>query len=64
MTGLDLNRFMSPFVDWGFNSDWIQKMVTLFGCRIEQLSIKYLGLPLGVHYKQSKHWKHVVHKMK
>lgn len=46
MTPLDINFFKSSLVSWEGNVSWVERMSSLLGCRLENLLITYLGMPL------------------
>ncbi|XP_042969900.1 uncharacterized protein LOC122302626 [Carya illinoinensis] len=41
----------------------VDSMTTILGCKISHLPMKYLGLPLGAHYKSISIWNDVLEKM-
>lgn len=54
MTGLEVNYEKSSLVSWNSKCPWVEEMAGIIGCKVEKLSITYLGLPLGVSGKNSK----------
>lgn len=60
MTGLEVNYSKSSFVSWGVNSNWVRDMGSILGCKVENLPISYLGMPLGISYKSKKAWEPVI----
>jgi hypothetical protein len=41
----------------------VDRLVSIFGCRVTRLPMKYLGLPLGAPYKSTTIWNGIVETM-
>jgi hypothetical protein len=41
----------------------VDRLASIFGCRVASLPMKYLGLPLGTPYKSTTIWNDIVEKM-
>jgi hypothetical protein len=60
--GLKTNLSKSEIVPIGNLGD-VADLATILGCGVASLPMKYLGLPLGAHYKASTIWSGIIEKM-
>jgi len=59
---LKINFSKSKIVPVGNVGD-VEGLASILGCGVASLPIKYLGLPLGAHYKASTIWSSIIEKI-
>jgi hypothetical protein len=62
VSGLKINLSKSEIVPIGDVGD-VRGLASILGCGVASLPMKYLGLPLGAHYKASAIWSGIIEKM-
>jgi len=60
---LKINLLKFEIVPVGDEGD-VEGLVSILGCGVASLPIKYLGLPLAAQYKASNIWSSIIEKMK
>jgi hypothetical protein len=59
VSGLKINLSKSEIVPVGDVGD-VEGLASILGCGVALLPMKYLGLPLGTHYKASTIWSDII----
>jgi hypothetical protein len=62
VSGLKINLSKSEIVPIG-EVENVVELASILGCGVATLPMKYLGLPLGAHYKASAIWSGIIEKM-
>jgi hypothetical protein len=62
VSGLKINLSKSEIVPVGDVGD-VEGLSSILECGVALLPMKYLGLPLGAHYKASTIWRGIIEKM-
>ncbi|XP_026441443.1 uncharacterized protein LOC113340523 [Papaver somniferum] len=62
LTGMKLNLEKSSMISVGAD-DNIHSLAKILGCKTEKLPIKYLGMPIGAHIRNTSVWDYVIERM-
>lgn len=62
VSGLKVNFSKSPVFGVGANPLEVSRWAAPLGCKPDELSFTYLGVPVGANMKLLKHWKLVIEK--